>query len=331
MYTLGKLASLLGGVAHGDQELKVKKLATLSRASSGDLSFLSNPKYLSELKTTKATAVLLSKEALEYCPVDAIVLDNPYLAFAKVAELFDTSPKPSKTIHPSAVVDSTAFIGEGVSVGPNAMIGKDVKLMNNVVIGANSVVEAHSVIGENSEIKSNVSVYHNVKVGKNCIIHANTVIGSDGFGNAKDEHGKWIKIPQLGGVVIGDNVEIGASTTIDRGAIDDTVIADGVRIDNQIQIAHNVTIGENTAIAGSTGIAGSVDIGKTALLVGRSGLADIYLFVIMWRLVPPLMSVKALRCQGSIQLDLMHGLIWNGSVCMQGCSAWISLKSESSI
>ena len=273
MYTLGELAEQLGGQVRGDESTRVTRLATLKKAQTGQLSFLSNSKYLSDLKSTQASCVLLTEDAVEHCPTNAIILSNPYFAFAKVASLFDTSPKATNKIHPSAIIAKTAHIASNVSIAANAVIGEHVELGKGVVVGANTVILDHSSIGENSEIKSNVSIYHDVRVGARCIIHANSVIGSDGFGNAKDEKGNWVKIPQIGGVTIGNDVEVGASTTIDRGAIDDTVIEDGVKIDNQIQIAHNVHVGENTAIAGSTGIAGSVTIGKNCLLGGQVGVS----------------------------------------------------------
>ena len=272
MYLLQDLAKTLGGDIHGNEKIAINKLATLANAGEGALSFLSNMKYLSDLKSTKASAVLLTKEMLAFCPSNAIVLENPYLAFAKIASLFNSAPYAAKTIHPSAVIDPSAYIGDEVSIAPHVVIGRNTHIAKGVIIGANTVISDGSRIGKNSEIQSNVSIYHDVSIGENCIIHANTVIGSDGFGNVKDNQGRWMKIPQIGGVRIGNNVEIGASTSIDRGAIDDTVIADGVKIDNQIQIAHNVCIGENTAIAGSTGIAGSVNIGKNCLIGGQVGI-----------------------------------------------------------
>ena len=273
MYLLQDLAETLGGDIHGNKKVAINKLATLANAGEGALSFLSNMKYLSDLKSTKASAVLLTKEMLAFCPSNAIVLENPYLAFAKIASLFNSAPCAVKTIHPSAVIDPSAYIGDEVSIAPHVVIGRNVHIAKGVIIGANTVISEGSKIGKNSEIQSNVSIYHGISIGEYCIIHANTVIGSDGFGNVKDNQGRWMKIPQLGGVRIGNNVEIGASTSIDRGAVDDTVIADGVRIDNQIQIAHNVCIGENTAIAGSTGIAGSVNIGKNCLIGGQVGIS----------------------------------------------------------
>ncbi|MFZ9034988.1 MAG: UDP-3-O-(3-hydroxymyristoyl)glucosamine N-acyltransferase [Francisellaceae bacterium] len=273
MYSLKQLADMLGGRVHGDDSIMVERLATLSAAMPGAISFLANPKYIDELKTTKASAVLLTKEALPLSSVAAIVLDNPYLAFAKVAAIFDRSPKPNGLIHPTAVIAEDVKTGNVVTIGAHVVIGAGSRLGDHTVIGANTVISDNVSIGDHCEIKPNVTIYHDVTIGDNTIIHANTVIGSDGFGNAKDEKGNWVKIPQIGGVRIGQNVEIGASTTIDRGAIDDTVIADGVKIDNQIQIAHNVIIGENTAVAGSVGIAGSVKIGKNCLLGGQVGIS----------------------------------------------------------
>lgn len=272
MYSLKKIALDLGGYVHGDDSVIVNRIATLKSAQPGQLSFLANCKYISDLKITKASAVLLTKEELDLCPTNALVLKNPYLALAKVVALFDRTPEHKMGIHPSASVASSAKISKSASIGAHVVIGEHVNIAVNAVVGANCVILNHSSIGQKTEIKPNVTIYHGVHIGEYCIIHANTVIGSDGFGNVKDESGNWVKIAQIGGVTIGNHVEIGASTSIDRGTIDDTIIADGVKIDNQVQIAHNVIIGENTAIAGSTGIAGSVTIGKDCLLGGQVGV-----------------------------------------------------------
>ena len=272
MFSLKFLAEKLGGVVHGDESVEISKIATLSQAKEGDISFCSNPKYIKDLKETKATAVLITDEAISFCNTNAIVLSNPYIALAMVMELFDKSPKPSGKIHNKAVISSTAIIGKNVTIGANAVIGENVILEDNVVIGACTTVDDNTKIGIDSILKSNVSIYHDVVIGQRCIIHANTVIGSDGFGNAKDESGSWIKIPQLGRVVIGDDVEIGANTAIDRGAIDDTIISKNVKIDNLVQIAHNVIIGDSTAIAGLTAVAGSTKIGNHCLIGGQSAI-----------------------------------------------------------
>jgi UDP-3-O-[3-hydroxymyristoyl] glucosamine N-acyltransferase len=271
-YTLCDLAKELGGSVHGDPSVVVHSLASLSKAKDGNLTFLSNPKYMSQLEKTEASAVLLTEHALHLCKTNAIVLTNPYLAFARVAQLFDNTPNKVVGVHPSAQLCSSVRLGNGVAVAENVVIAEGTIIEDNVEIGANSTISSGCHIKSGSKIKSNVSIYHDISIGKNSIIHSNSVIGSDGFGNAKDAQGNWMKIPQLGGVVIGDNVEIGACTSIDRGAIDDTIIEDGVKLDNQIQIGHNVVIGKNTAMAAQTGIAGSTTVGSNCLFGGQTGV-----------------------------------------------------------
>ncbi|GAB4222131.1 MAG: UDP-3-O-(3-hydroxymyristoyl)glucosamine N-acyltransferase [Francisella sp.] len=272
MYSLDFLASKLGGEVKGDKNVEIKKIATLSNAGEGDISFCTNPKYLKALSETKASAVLITEEALEFCNTNAIVLSNPYMAVAKVMELFDKSPQPDGKIHSKAVVAASAVIGENVTIGANAVIGENVIIGDNAVIGAGVIIDNGSKIGSGTIIKSNVSIAHDVIIGEKCIIHQNAVIGSDGFGNARGEDGSWTKIPQLGRVIIEDDVEIGSCTTVDRGAIDDTIIKTGARIDNLVQIAHNVIIGKNTALAGLTGVAGSTTIGDNCLIGGQSAI-----------------------------------------------------------
>ncbi|WP_150466632.1 UDP-3-O-(3-hydroxymyristoyl)glucosamine N-acyltransferase [Francisella sp. SYW-9] len=272
MYSLDFLASNLDGVVKGDGSVEIKKIATLSQAGEGDISFCTNPKYLKDLSETKASAVLITEEALDYCNTNAVVLSNPYMALAKVMELFDKSPQPNGKIHSKAVIASSAVIGENVTIDANAVIGENVVLEDDVTIGACATIHDGTRIGKATIIKSNVSIAHDVEIGSDCIIHQNSTIGCDGFGNARDEDGSWTKIPQLGRVVIENNVEIGAGTTVDRGAIDDTVIKEGARIDNLVQIAHNVTIGRNTALAGVTAVAGSTKIGNNCLIGGQSAI-----------------------------------------------------------
>lgn len=271
-YSLKELAIQLGGSLKGDGNKIVKGIATLKGAGSGDLSFLANPKYLNDLKKTQATAVLVTSDAAELSPVDSIILDDPYIAFAKVAELFDKSPKLKKGIHPTAIIDPTAEVSDDVSIGAYVIIGAHTVIKSGVTIWSNTTVSDHCQLDENVTLFTNVTVNHDVKIGDNSIIHPGAVIGSDGFGNAKDHEGNWLKVPQLGGVTIGKNVEIGSNTTIDRGTIDDTVLADGVKIDNLVQIAHNVEIGENTAMAAQVGVAGSTKIGKHCLFGGSAGI-----------------------------------------------------------
>lgn len=272
MYTLDFLASNLDGVVKGDASVQINKIATLSEAGEGDISFCTNPKYLKDLSETKASAILITEEALEYCNTNAVVLSNPYMALAKVMELFDKSPQPNGKIHSKAVIASSAVIGENVTIDANAVIGENVVLEDGVTIGACATIHDSTKIGKDTVIKSNVSIAHDVEIGTDCIIHQNATIGCDGFGNARDEDGSWTKIPQLGKVIIENNVEIGAGTTVDRGAIDDTIIKEGARIDNLVQIAHNVVIGRNTALAGVTAVAGSTKIGNNCLIGGQSAI-----------------------------------------------------------
>jgi UDP-3-O-[3-hydroxymyristoyl] glucosamine N-acyltransferase (EC 2.3.1.-) len=212
---------------------------------------------------------MLKEGDLSYCQGNALVVSDPYLAYAKVAQILDSTPACATDIAASAVVADDAVLGEGVAIGPNAVIESGALLGDGAQIGAGCFVGKGAKVGARTKLWANVTLYHEVVIGQDCLIQAGTVIGADGFGYANDK-GKWVKIPQLGRVVIGDRVEIGACTTIDRGALDDTEIADGVIIDNQCQIAHNVTIGENTAIAGATVMAGSLKVGKHCIIGGAS-------------------------------------------------------------
>lgn len=270
-YILADIAEKIGAVVQGNEQCEILSIATLAGASSGQIAFLANSKYSDQLATTHASAVIVTQAEAENCQTNALVMDNPYMGYALVAQLLDTTPKPAHSIHASAVIDDGAIIGEGVTIGANAVIEANVNIADGVSIGAGSFIGIGAQIGTNSIIWSNVSIYHGVVIGKNCSVHANTVIGSDGFGYANNK-GSWVKIPQLGTVIIGDNVEIGASTTIDRGALGDTIINNGVILDNQIQIAHNVVIGENTAMAACSVIAGSTQVGKNCVIAGLVGI-----------------------------------------------------------
>jgi UDP-3-O-[3-hydroxymyristoyl] glucosamine N-acyltransferase len=270
--SLSEIAKIIGA----DLQLKTEDrlivgLAPLNLATSQQLSFLSNSKYQAHLSATQAGAVIISPDLAADCPVNALVMQNPYLGFAKAAALFDDTPKFQAGTHPSAVIDPSAEIDPSASIGPFVFIGKNVKIGPQVSIGAGCAISDYVAIQEGTCLKANVSIYHKVKIGKRCIIHSGAVIGSDGFGLANDR-GRWVKIPQLGAVSIGDEVEIGANTTIDRGALEDTQIHHGVKIDNQVQVAHNVVIGDNTAIAAQAGIAGSSKIGQYCLIGGAVGI-----------------------------------------------------------
>ena len=270
-FTLAEIAEKIGATVSGDASYVVNSLATLTKANGDQIAFLANSKYRQQLAESKAGAVILSEDCIDDCNTNALVMSNPYMGYALTAQLLDTTPKPASGIHPTAVINPTVQLGEHVSIGAHTVIEAGVVLADNVSIGAGSFIGENVSIGENTKVWSNVSIYHRVIIGKNCLVHASTVVGADGFGYAKNE-GAWLKIPQLGTVIIGDSVEIGASTTIDRGALDDTVIENGVILDNQIQIAHNVIVGENTAIAACTVIAGSTTIGKNCTIAGLVGI-----------------------------------------------------------
>lgn len=270
-YTLGELADKLALDCIGDREVVITGLATLASASQGQLSFLANPKYQKDLLGTKASAVIVSAEVAACCPTNALVAANPYLSYAQTSQLFDSRCVAQGSIHHSAVVSTTAKLAPNVSIAANAVIGEHVTIAANTSIGAGVVIGDYSVVGEDCLLHANVTVYHGVTLGDRVTLHSGCVIGSDGFGFAPSPTG-YIKIAQLGGVKVGCDVEIGAGTTIDRGALDDTLIGNGVIIDNQVQVAHNVQVGDNTAIAGKAGIAGSTIIGKQCTLAGGVGL-----------------------------------------------------------
>jgi UDP-3-O-[3-hydroxymyristoyl] glucosamine N-acyltransferase len=266
---LADLAQQLDAQVHGDGSLVITGIASMHSAQLEQITFLSNSRYQEQLATCKAGAVVLTEADLPFCKSAALVVKNPYLTYARMAQIMDTTPQPAQDIASSAVISPQARLGEKVSVGANAVIESGVVLGDNVVIGAGCFIGKGTCIGAGSRLWANVSVYHEVVIGQNCLIQSGTVIGADGFGYANDR-GNWIKIPQLGSVHIGDRVEIGACTTIDRGALDNTIIGNGVIIDNQCQIAHNVMIGDNTAVAGGVIMAGSLKIGRYCMIGGAS-------------------------------------------------------------
>ena len=278
-FKLGDIVRQFGGELIGDAGVHIHRVATLESAQPTDITFLAHSRYLAQLRQTRAGAVILGPETREAIGGSRIVCSNPYAYFAKVSALFNppVTMKPGR--HKSAVVDRTARIAKSACVAACAVIGKGVKVGNRAIIGPGCYVGDGATIGASARLHANVTVYRECKIGARCIVHSGVVIGADGFGIARDED-VWRKIPQIGRVLIGDDVEIGANTTIDRGALDDTVIEDGVKLDNQIQIAHNVRIGAHTAIAGCVGIAGSAKIGKhcviggAAMIVGHLTVAD---------------------------------------------------------
>lgn len=270
-FCLRDIAEYIGAELDGDGDCEITKINTVQDAKAGELSFLANQAYRHYLADSEAGAVILSEASRPLFNGNALVMANPYLGYALASKLFNNAPKPKGSIHPNAIVAASAKVASTATIAPNAVIGEHATVGDNSCVGAGTVVGDDSVIGENCSIAANVSIYHNVSVGNNVIIHSGAVIGADGFGFARHD-GAWIKIYQLGGVVIGNNVEIGACTTIDRGALGDTVIADGAILDNHVQIAHNVKLGENTAMAGFSGVAGSTTVGKNCTFAGRAGV-----------------------------------------------------------
>ena len=268
-YTLGEIAERLKAELHGDPDIRISRIANLASAGEGEISFLNDAKYRKDLSTTGASAVIIRASDLEHCKTAALVMNDPYVGFALVAQMLDTTPKQKNEVHPSAVVADDVKIGSNVSIGANAVIDSGAEIGDDAVIGPNCYIGCNAVIGARTRLWSNCSVYHNVRIGTDCLLQSGAVIGSDGFGYANDR-GRWVKIPQLGSVVIGNHVEIGANTCIDRGAIDNTVIEDNVIIDNLCQIAHNVKIGTGSAMAGTAVVAGSTTIGRYCIIGGRS-------------------------------------------------------------
>ncbi len=269
--TLADIAEQIGGKVHGDGTIEIERVATLENAGPGDISFLSNPRYHRHLTATKAAAVILAAEHLGACPVSAVVVGDPYLAYARTVTMLNPSAEVRAEIHQAANISPDCILHATVSVGAGCVVEAGATIGRHVVLGPGCYIGTGATIGDGSRLIANVTVCHDCVIGERVQIQPGAVIGSDGFGLAND-HGVWIKIPQLGRVVIGNDVEIGANTTIDRGALEDTVIGDGVKLDNQIQVAHNVRIGAHTVIAACTGISGSTRIGKRCVIGGGVGI-----------------------------------------------------------
>lgn len=269
--TLGQLAEALGAELRGPEALQITGLATLQEAGYGQLSFLANKQYRKFLDDSSASAVLLKAEDAEGFAGNALIVPDPYLAYARISHLFDPKPKAVAGIHPSAVVAEDAQVDASASIGPFAVIESGACIGANVTVGAHCFVGARCVIGEGGWLAARVTLYHDVTIGKRVVIQSGAVIGGEGFGFA-NEKGIWRKIAQIGGVTLGDDVEIGVNTAVDRGALSDTRIGDGVKLDNQIQIAHNVQVGDHTAMAACVGISGSTRIGKHCMIAGGVGM-----------------------------------------------------------
>ena len=270
-YRIDELARRFGLEARGDASGVIHGVAPLASAEDGQLAFLANPRYASELAHTLAGVVVLRTEHAGMSPVPVLIAKDPYLAYAHIAALFEHVPAPAPGIHTTAVIAPDAHIDASASVGPGCVIEPGATVQAGAVLGPHCVIGPGCTVGVQSCLGAHVTLVTRVVLGKRVLIHAGAVLGADGFGLARDEGG-WVKVPQLGGVRIGDDCEIGANTTIDRGALEDTVLEEDVRLDNQIQIAHNVRIGAHTALAGCAAVAGSATIGRDCLIGGSAGV-----------------------------------------------------------
>jgi len=277
--TLAELAELSGATVDGDPSLRVHRVATLAAAGPGDIAFLANPRYQDQLAATRASAVIVAPGAATGTALPKLVSANPYAVYAHVAARLHPAPDAAPGIDPTAVVAADAEVAPGASIGPRAVVGAGAIVGAGAVIGAGTVIGAQVSVGAAARLHANVTVYDRCVIGPRTVVHSGAVIGADGFGMA-EENGRWVRIPQIGRVVIGADCEVGANTTIDRGALDDTVVEDDVKLDNLIQIGHNCRIGRHTAIAGCVGIAGSTTIGRNcklggaAMIVGHIDIAD---------------------------------------------------------
>lgn len=275
-FTLAEIAAQLGGDVLGDPQTRIAQVASVGKAGEGDITFLANPKFRSQLASCKASAVILRADAADDFAGPRIVVANPYAYYARIATLLNPYVAGFSGVHPSAVLESS--VPDSVAVGPNVVVGKGVILGAGVVLNAGCVIGDGASIGDGTVLYPKVIVYHDCQIGSRCILHSGAVIGADGFGFAPDGM-DWVKIPQIGRVVIGDNVEIGANTTVDRGAIDDTIIEDGCKLDNLVHIGHNCVIGKNSVIAGCAGVAGSTVFGEHCI-VGGAGMISGHLNIV---------------------------------------------------
>jgi UDP-3-O-[3-hydroxymyristoyl] glucosamine N-acyltransferase len=274
-FSAEKIASFLNGYVEGDKDITVNNISKIEEGVPGTLSFLANPKYTEYIYSTNSSIVLVSKTFNAENKINATLIrvDDPYKAFASLLELYSLSKNQKSGISPKAVIEESAKTGENVYLGANVYIGENTIIKDNVKIYPNTYIGDNVEIDENTTIFSGVNIYSESIIGKNCTIHSGTVIGGDGFGFAPQSKSEFVKIPQIGNVIIEDNVEIGANTCIDRATMGSTIIKKGVKLDNLIQVGHNVIIGENTVIAAQTGVSGSTKIGKNCMIGGQVGFA----------------------------------------------------------
>tara|TARA_R110002110_G_scaffold121283_1_gene296916 strand:- start:576 stop:1592 length:1017 start_codon:yes stop_codon:yes gene_type:complete len=314
---LADLAKQLDLEYRGDASREVSGIAKLSEAKPDQLAFLFNSNYKSQLADCQAGAVVLREADAADCPTDVLISEQPRLAWAKIAALFDPTPKPNLKVHERAEINGTASLGSNVTVGPNATVAAGARIEKDAVIGSGCFIGENVLVGEGTRIEANVSIYHGVVIGRQCRIHSGAVIGADGFGFEFDgSTGSLVKIPQIYAVVIGDNVEIGAGTTIDRGALNDTTVGNGVKLDNQVQVGHGTTIGDNTAISGCTAIAGSTSIGSYCLIGGAVGIVDNITIADQVEITAMSLVSRSIKVSGrySSGTGLMPGKQWKRSI-----------------
>ncbi|MFA9440560.1 UDP-3-O-(3-hydroxymyristoyl)glucosamine N-acyltransferase [Uliginosibacterium sp. sgz301328] len=269
-HSLYDIVEALGGECRGDGATQIRQVAPLDRAGEGEIGFVAHAKYRKSLETTKAAAVIVPPALADAFDGARIVAADPYLYFARLVQFLNPVERPAVGIHPTAVV--LCEVPPSASIGPLVFLGDGCVIGDDVIIEAGCVIEGDVTIGAGTHLHPRVTIYRDSIVGRNCVLHAGAVIGSDGFGFARRKDGSWEKIPQIGRAILGDDVEVGANTTIDRGALDDTVIERGVKLDNLIQIAHNCRVGENSAMAAFAGMAGSSSVGRRVMVGGQAGI-----------------------------------------------------------
>ena len=316
-FTLGDLAARYGCDLLGDPNIEITHFSTLELGQTGSISFLSNRSYINKLKKTKASAVIIRSNDIDDCNVGAIITDDPYLLYSKIVELLHPLRVIKPGISESAAIEKNSNISDTSYIGPLVSIGSNVKINENVYIGPGCVIHGDIEIARDSRLYANITLINSVKIGERTQIHPGVVIGGDGFGNVKTHNG-WKKINQIGGVIVGDDVEIGSNTTIDRGSIENTVIKNGVRLDNLIQIGHNTQIGEHTAIASSVAIAGSVKIGKNCMIAGQVGI------------VGHIDICDDVRINGAavVTKDIKKPGIYSGSIPLEDDKKWKKLVAK---
>lgn len=334
MFSIAELAKKIDATVVGDHHAIITQVAPLTRAKSGNLTFLAGRAYRHYLRDTTASAVILTQADARDCPVTALIVQNPELAFARIAALFQCKHRPASGIHSTAVIATSAKIHDNAFIGPYCVIGENVVVGSNSVLSAGVIIETGVIIGADCYFYPHVTIYHDVVIGKRVMLHSGVVIGADGFGFAQDND-RFEKIPQLGSVVIGDEVEVGANTCIDRGALDNTVIENGVKIDNLVQIAHNVHIGANTAMAGCASVAGSTTIGRHCLIGGAVNIGGHLIICDGAIFTGCAMVTKSVKEPGiySSGTGLMPNAVWHKSVArFKQLDEWVQRikKGESS-